>query len=214
LALFPCLLDDWYSGYVINLVFHIELHQQILILLLSALKLFSITSPYIPNMRKPRFQRAMIVLPEGCPDSSASIVASHNYVFYFKYLHWILNHSQGIYVGRRSQVSNVSVNEKLTRLQANDFVSRNSWISTAYPEILGLLDIDEFSKILRVFLEFVLGPITVILHDTAKVVHHSTLLPFHTLGSPNNLLMLDNLIFFIHLFSINLINKFSKFVRK
>ena len=81
-SVFPGLLNTRDSGDVVNLMLYIKLAEFIPVLFLAVNKLFSVNGSHLPNMGKPALKRAVIVFPESCFDSSASIMPCDNDVFY------------------------------------------------------------------------------------------------------------------------------------
>lgn len=126
LAFTPGFLYDRDSGDVVNLLLHVELNQQILILLLGLLELFTVARPQIPNIAQPTLQLAMVMFFEGSSDASAAIMASDDDVLDLQILHRILNNGQAIHIGKRNLICNVPMDEELSRLQANNLIGGDS----------------------------------------------------------------------------------------
>lgn len=72
---------------------------------------------------------------------------STNYnILDFKVFNSELYHSKGINIRKRGLVGDISVNEQLSSLKADDLISWNSWVWAAYPEKLRFLAEFKFLK--------------------------------------------------------------------
>ena len=116
LSVFPGLLNTRDSGDVVNLMLYIKLAEFIPVLFLAVNKLFSVNGSHLSNMGKPAFERAVVVFPKSCFDSSASIMPCYNDVLYFEDFYCVLYDCQAINVRRWSLVGNVPMNKDLAWL--------------------------------------------------------------------------------------------------
>ena len=83
-SLFPGFLNDWNSGDVLDVMFHIQLNKDILVLLwIFANQLFSIPGSEISYIREPRFKRSMIMFFKSRFYPSKSVMAAYNDIFDF-----------------------------------------------------------------------------------------------------------------------------------
>ena len=91
LVVLPCALYHGDSGEIGHLGLHIQLSQQILVLLLAVNELALVSASYLTDVRKPGLEWSVVVLLESCFDSSAAVMSSHNDVLHLQYLHRILH---------------------------------------------------------------------------------------------------------------------------
>lgn len=165
LSVLPGALDHWDSCEVGHLRLHVQLGQQVLVLLLAVHQLGLVSSPHLSDVGEPGLERSVVVLLEGCLYASASIMAGHDDVLHLQHLHRVLHHCQEIDVGWRCLVGHIAVHEQLSGLEADDLVGRHSGVRTADPEVLGLLQSEQAGEELRVLLEAFLGPLLVVVDD-------------------------------------------------
>ena len=81
----------------------------------------------------------MVVLFEGCSNASTAVVACDDDVFDFEDLDRILQDCKKVDIGRRGLVSNIAVHEDLSCFESADFVSWDSGVCTADPEVVWCL---------------------------------------------------------------------------
>jgi hypothetical protein len=83
LPISPRLLNNRYAGNIIDLLPHIQLAEDVLILLIRMNKVLFISPSKISDVREPGLKRSVVVYFEGCLDTSAAIVPGNNDVFDF-----------------------------------------------------------------------------------------------------------------------------------
>ena len=84
-------------------------------------------------------------------------------------LNCILDNREDVDVGGADQVGDVPVNEELSRLEPHDLVGRNPRVRTSHPEILWLLDVDEFLEVVWLVDDHLGGPVQVVPEDEVEV---------------------------------------------
>lgn len=113
----------------------------------------------------------MILSFKCSPDTTASVMTTHNNVFDFQVLNCILNYCQSINIRQWCLVRNVSVDEKLSRLKSNNFIGWNSWIWASNPKVLRGLNSFELFKEIRISFLCFLWPNKIVFHDSLEIVH-------------------------------------------
>jgi hypothetical protein len=76
-----------------------------------------------------------------------------------------LDDGQGIDVGGRDLIGNISMDEDLTGLESHDFVGGHSGVGASNPQKLRSLNIDQSGKEFGIFFNALFGPLLIVVHN-------------------------------------------------
>ena len=173
LTIFPSSLDEWGAGNVHHLFLHIELHQSLGLIfdIIVLAQFFRVFLSDYSELGEPGLKRSVIKFCCWGLHSAAAVVSCNKNISHLQNLNCVLNYSQWAYIGRRSDVGNISQNKKFSQGKAEDLVGWYSWIWASNPKIgraLGWIVVLE--KIL-VHCCFFCHPFLVTFKDLCKVGH-------------------------------------------
>lgn len=148
----PRVLDRRCLANVQHLLDHIQLTQQIALLLLivKGRDQRFVFLMHVLNVAEPIVNETQTLAAQRCSDTTASVMAADNDVLHLKNVNGKLNDRETVEIGVHHHIGNIAMHEKLSLQQTDDFICRNTAVGATDPKKLRRLLARQFLKKVRV----------------------------------------------------------------